>query len=146
MQAGYFRALSCLVRSCGTVLRYNHGILLTETKTRRIEPDVTVVELIGRLNLGNLLLSIESTIRRVIDEGSRKLVIDLSALNSLDSSGIGMLVSCAGHMRQSGGQMRIAGAQGTVAKVFTMVHMHMIMPLDPDVDASVAGFAAPAAT
>jgi anti-sigma B factor antagonist len=127
-------------------VRYNHESLLTETKTRRIEPDVTVVEIIGRLNLGNLLLSIEGTIRRVIDEGSRKLVIDLGGLNSLDSSGIGMLVSCAGHMRQSGGQMRIAGAQGTVAKVFAMVHMHMIVPLDPDVAAASAGFTAAAAS
>jgi len=114
--------------------------VLTETKITRVEPDVTVVEIIGRLTLGNLLLSIENSIRRVIDEGSLKLVIDLKELNSLDSSGIGMLVSCAGHMRTKGGEMRIAGAKGTVSKVFEMVHMGKIVPLDADVSSAVAGF------
>ena len=114
--------------------------MLTETKTRRVEPDITVIEIIGRLTLGNMMLTVENGIRRAIDEGSRKLVIDLAGLNSLDSSGIGMLVSCAGHMRQAGGQMRLAGAKGTVSKVFEMVHMGKIVPVDADVATSTAGF------
>ena len=42
--------------------------MITESKTRRIEPDITVVEISGRLNLGNSLMSIETSIRRLIDE------------------------------------------------------------------------------
>jgi anti-sigma B factor antagonist len=73
-------------------------------------------------------------------------VIDLAGLNSIDSSGIGTLVSCAGHMGQSGGQMRLAGAQGSVAKVFEMVHMDRIVPLDTDLAQACAAFRADATT
>src|SRR5215467_250459 len=65
-------------------------------KTRLVEPDVTVVELTGHLNLGNSLIGIEAAIKRLIDEGARKVVIDASGLNYVDSAGIGMLVSCTG--------------------------------------------------
>ena len=98
-----------------------------------MEPDVTIVELNGHLNLGNTLISIESSVKRLIDEGARKLVIDVTGLNYVDSAGIGMLVSCTGHMEKSGGRMRVAGAHGAVAKAFDVVHLHRITPLDTDV-------------
>jgi hypothetical protein len=45
-----------------------------------------------------------------------------------------MLVSCTGHIEKSGGRnARIAGSHGPVAKVFDVVHLDRITPLDPDV-------------
>jgi anti-anti-sigma factor len=120
--------------------------LITETSSHRIEPDITVFEISGRLNLGNLLQSAESTIRSLIDGGARKLVIDLKGLTAIDSSGIGTLVSCAGHIGQLGGQMRLSGAQGAVAKVFDMVHMDRIVPLDADLAQACNNFPPGAAT
>jgi ABC-type transporter Mla MlaB component len=72
--------------------------VITETRTHTIEPDITVFEISGRLNLGNLLMSVENAVRGLIDAGTRKLVIDLAGLNAIDSAGIGMLVGCNGHM------------------------------------------------
>src|SRR5580698_10493147 len=115
---------------------YNRFILITETRSHRVEPDITVFEISGRLSLGNLLQSAESAIRALIDSGARKLVIDLTGLNSIDSSGIGTLVSCSGHIGQLGGHIRLAGAQGPVAKVFEMVHMDRIVPLDVDLSSA----------
>jgi anti-anti-sigma factor len=92
------------------------------------------------LHLGNLLQSVESAIRGLIDGGARKLVIDLAGLISIDSSGIGMLVSCGGHMDQLGGKVRLAGARGSVANVLETVHMHRIIPLDADVASACGNF------
>jgi anti-sigma B factor antagonist len=110
--------------------------VITEMKTRRLEPDITVAEIAGRLSLGNTLLSIENTLKRLIDEGSRRMVIDLASLNSVDSSGIGMLVSCFAHMEQKSGYFRVAGAAGSVSKVFDTVHLDRIVPMDADVEAA----------
>ena len=104
------------------------------SKIRQVEPDVTVVELTGHLNLGNELMSLEAAVKKVIQEGARKLVIDVTRLEYIDSAGIGMLVACNGQMDRAGGKMRVAGAQGTVAKSFDVVHMDRIMSLDADVD------------
>jgi len=114
--------------------------LITETKTRKLNPGITVFEISGRLNLGNSLLSIETGIKRLIDQGARKMIVDLTDVNYIDSSGIGMLVACAGHMEQCNGRMRIAGAHGPVATAFEVVHMERIAPLDETVEAASAAF------
>ena len=112
------------------------------SKTRRVEPDLTVVELTGHLNLGNELMSLETAVKRLIEEGARKLVIDVTQLEYIDSAGIGMLVGCNGQMDRAGGKMRVAGAQGAVAKAFGIVHMDRITSLDVDVDTACRNLSA----
>jgi len=107
--------------------------LVTETKTRLVEPNITVFEILGRLSLGNSLQSVETTLSKLIDDGARKLVIDVAGLTHIDSAGVGMLVACNGRMEQQGGRVRVAGAQGSVEKTFEIVHLGRILPLDPDV-------------
>ncbi len=107
------------------------------SKIRQVEPNVTVVELTGHLNLGNELMSLENAVKRLIDDGARKLVFDVTRLDYIDSAGIGMLVGCNGQMDRAGGKMRVAGAHGTVAKAFEVVHMDRITSLDADVDAAL---------
>jgi len=114
--------------------------MIIETKSRLVEPDITVFEISGRLNLGNLLQSVESAIRSLIGGGARKVVIDLTGLIGIDSSGIGTLVNCAGEMDQQGGQLRVAGAHGSVAKVFETIHIDRIIPLDADVASACGHF------
>jgi anti-sigma B factor antagonist len=111
-----------------------------------VEPDITVVEISGRLNLGNLLQSVERAIQGLIDDGVRKLAIDVTRLNSIDSAGIGMLISCGGQMDQLGGQVRLVGAHGSVAAVFEMVHIHRIIPLDADLAVACGSFSSGAGT
>jgi anti-sigma B factor antagonist len=112
------------------------------SKIRQVEPDLTVVELTGHLNLGNELMTVEAAVKRAIDQGARKLVIDVTKLDYIDSAGIGMLVACNGQIERAGGKMRVAGAQGTVAKAFEIVHMDRITTLDADVDAAVRSLSA----
>jgi len=105
-------------------------------ETRIVEPATTVVEISGRLHLGNSLSYAETFIKRLIAEGSRKLVIDIAGLEFIDSAGVGMLISCSGDMDQAGGLLRISGAGGPVLKTFEVVHMDRIVALDPDVDSA----------
>jgi anti-sigma B factor antagonist len=120
--------------------------MITETKTHHREPDITVFEISGRLNLGNSLMTIENSIKRLIDDGARKLVLDLTGLIRTDSAGIGMLVASTGHAVKSGGQLRIAGAQGQVLHIFDLVQMSKIVPLDPDVETACRNLAGKSAT
>lgn len=114
--------------------------MITETKTRKLDANIIVYEISGRLNLGNSLLNIESGIKKLIDQGSRRLIVDLTDVNYIDSSGIGMLVACAGHMEQSNGRMRVVGASGTVLKAFSIVHMERITPLNDSIEEAAAAF------
>jgi hypothetical protein len=70
---------------------------MVESRTRQIG-DITVVELIGRLHLGNSLGFAENALNRLIDGGLRKLVLDLAGLDYIDSAGLGMVIFCSGRM------------------------------------------------
>ncbi len=113
-------------------------VMIPGMQTRRIEPDITVVELIGTLSLGNTLSWIETDIRRQIKEGARKLIIDISQLRYTDSAGIGMFIIVNGELEQAKGVLRIAGASGIVAKSFTVTHLDRVILLDPDIEVSLA--------
>jgi anti-sigma B factor antagonist len=116
--------------------------MTTETSTRQVEPDITVMAIGGRLNLGNTLMSIEDAIKKLIGGGLRKLALDLSGLSYIDSSGIGMIVMVAGEMSQAGGRMRVAGAQGVVARAFELVRLGVVVPLDPDIETACSALSA----
>lgn len=120
--------------------------MTTQTSTRQIEPGITVMEISGRLNLGNTLISVEDAIRKLIKDGRRKLVLDLKGLSYIDSSGIGLIVTCTGEMGQSGGHIRVAGAQGVVARAFEVVRLNLVVPQDPDVETACSALSTAAAS
>jgi anti-anti-sigma factor len=64
------------------------------------------------------------------------VIVDVSSLTYIDSAGVGVLVACNGYIGQRDGRLRIAGAQGPVARTFDLVHMKLIVPLDADVESS----------
>jgi anti-sigma B factor antagonist len=108
---------------------------MVETKTQQIG-DVAVVEMSGRLHVGNSLIYVENALNRLIEGGTRKLVLDLTRLDYTDSSGLGLLIGCGGRMEQHGGRMRVAGAHGSVAKALEVVHADRILSLDADVESA----------
>jgi anti-sigma B factor antagonist len=114
---------------------------MIEATTRLID-DLTVVAISGRMNFGDGLASVENLIKQTIDQGARKLVIELSGVNFIDSAAMGILLSCSGRAEQKGGSMRIVGAHGGVAKTFEVVHLDRIAGLDPDLDSARKHFAA----
>lgn len=77
---------------------------------------------------------------RLIDAGHSQIVLDLSATDFLDSSGLGALVSAVKRMG-SKGTLAIAGANGAVARLFTLTRMDRVFALHPSVDAAVTQIA-----
>jgi len=108
---------------------------MVETKTQQIG-DVTVVAMTGRLLLGNSLSYAENALNRMIDGGTRKLVIDLAGLVHIECSGLGMLIYCFGRMEQNGGRMRVTGASGAVARVFEIAQAGRILQFDSDLESA----------
>ena len=114
--------------------------MIAESGTRKMG-DVDIVDIAGRLTFGNALAEIENSILKLIEEGSRRLVINVPGLTSIDSAGIGMLMGCRGKMGEKQGKLRIAGAKGGVARTFEVMHMDTFAALDTDVDAACRALA-----
>ena len=94
--------------------------MMLETEVFDIEPDITVVSCAGRFTLGTQLRLTESMINTLIQKGARKLVMDLTHTEIVDSAGLGILMHVFGEMEQLGGTMRVAGANERSPTCFTL--------------------------
>jgi anti-sigma B factor antagonist len=111
--------------------------MMLETEVFEIEPDITVVSCAGRFTLGTQLRLTESMINTLLQKGSRKLIVDLTHAELVDSAGLGVLMHVFGEMEQIGGTMRVAGANERVANMFHVTHTDGILAVDADLMASV---------
>jgi anti-sigma B factor antagonist len=73
---------------------------------------------------------------RCIDDGQNQIVLDLSRVDFIDSSGLGALVSCLKRLGPKG-SLAVAGATGAVSRLFSLTRMDKVFALHPNVEAAV---------
>jgi anti-sigma B factor antagonist len=110
--------------------------MILELSTRHVEPDIDVFELRGRLTLGNRLSEIEHSIKSQLQSGCRKLVLDLTGLDFIDSAGLGLLVMCAGTMEQNGGRLCVATANPRILQIFEITHLERVVAVHADAESA----------
>jgi anti-sigma B factor antagonist len=112
--------------------------MLLQIAERLVEPDITVVELSGKLALGQESQRIEDLIEELIQKGSKRIVLDMSGVEHIDSAGIGMVALAAGKLREVGGKLAVVAAGGRVLHLLTLTQMSTIVTVCPTADAGVA--------
>jgi anti-anti-sigma factor len=110
------------------------------------DPDITVASLTGQLNLGNRLMEFEHAVKQRIDEGSRKMVLDLSGLTYIDSAGLGMVATCSGVMAKAGGRLGVVSAGGKTTHMFEITRLNRVIGVYPDLRSACAAISAPSPT
>jgi len=73
--------------------------------------------------------------QRLLDslDGHRYLVLDLTAVDLIDSTGLGVLVGALKRMRAGDGQLRLAAGNADVVRVLHATGLDQVLPLYPDV-------------
>ncbi|HOK45804.1 MAG TPA: STAS domain-containing protein [Bryobacteraceae bacterium] len=98
---------------------------------------VVVIELAGKMMLGDAN-AVEDLITRLLQEGRRKFVVDLSGVTHIDSTGIGKCIASLGKVGQAGGALVMAGATGMVREGFRVTRLDTVFRFYPDVESAVA--------
>jgi anti-sigma B factor antagonist len=106
--------------------------------THKHGPDITVVEIAGRITLGRDSGQIEAAILKILEAGVRKLVIDLAKVEYLDSTGIGKIAIAYGRITQAGAQARVSGAKGLVMDLFRITRLDTVIKFLPDIESACA--------
>ena len=75
-------------------------------KTRKVD-GVIVVDLSGRLTIGEPVLLLRETVRVQVNEGARQFVLNLGDVSYIDSSGLGELVSVYTTLRNKQGDVKL---------------------------------------
>jgi len=102
---------------------------------------VHVVAMRGELDLATaprLLVRVDAARR----DGSRRMVVDLTAAAFCDSVGLRALIGAHQEMAASGGRMAVAvGEDGAVGRLFVLAGASELLEVHPDPDAAVAALA-----
>ena len=107
---------------------------------KEISPATRLITLSGKLLLGSeCVTELESLVPQLVAAGARNLVFDLSEVSRIDSTGIGRFIDAYGRVRKSGGQMRLAGAEGAVRESFRLTRLDHVFPFYPTVEAACEG-------
>lgn len=94
--------------------------------TETIAPGVAVITAAGRLNLA-AARELRTEVRSALDEGSSRIVVELSEVTFMDSSGLGALVACLKSARQAGGDLRIAAPSAQVTMVLELSNLDRVL-------------------
>lgn len=94
--------------------------------TRTLDSGVVVIRPEGRLNM-SVAPDLRDQLRRLVESGNTKVVVDLSGVEAIDSSGLGALISGLKSARQDGGDLRIAGAGVQVTSVLELTNLDRIL-------------------
>ena len=69
--------------------------------------DVTVLDMDGKVTIGEGSVALRTAIRRLLEEGKKKILLNLAGVGYIDSSGIGELVSSYTAINKDGGQLKL---------------------------------------
>ena len=92
----------------------------------------------GNLFGSNDSYAFQDEVRKRISEGARKIVIDLSALERIDSSGVGILVAVMWSASKAGGGMVLASLPDRIEKVLEIAMLLQHIGHAESVDAALA--------
>jgi anti-anti-sigma factor len=79
-----------------------------------------------------------ASLRAIIDEKPKRLVVDLSRVPYVDSSGIAVLIGAMQSLELEGGVFMLAGAQEAVQMILESARLDQYFRLFPSVDAALA--------
>ena len=89
---------------------------------------VAVVQVDGQLIVGNRQ-ELKVLIQGALDRGERRILIDFSRAGYIDSSGLGALVSIAKRVRETGGELRLAGLNEDLRSLFELTKLDTLFAI-----------------
>ncbi len=110
-----------------------------KTSTRSIG-NVVIIDTIGELRLGEGTDAIRSLVRQLVDQGYRKLLLNLRDVRHIDSSGIGELMSCYTSVRNQGGDLKLMNLSKNVQNLLQITRLYTIFEVVDDEPTAVASF------
>jgi anti-sigma B factor antagonist len=85
--------------------------------------DITVLDMDGRITIGEGSIALRSAIRRLIEEGKKKILLNLAGVGYIDSSGIGELVSSYTTINKAEGQLKLLSLTQKLQDLLTITKL-----------------------
>ena len=101
---------------------------------------VIVIDLDGRITLGDGSALLRDLIHEHLDKGHKKLVLNLAAISYLDSTGLGEMVSGYRAVKSQGGELKLLNLNKKVSDLLQVTKLYTVFDIHNDETEAVASF------
>jgi anti-sigma B factor antagonist len=108
--------------------------------TTRHVGDVTIVDMTGRITLGEGSKALREMMRAMADQGYQKILLNLQGVGYIDSSGLGELVKAYTTVRGHGGHLKLVQVNKRVHDLLEITKLHLVLEIEPDEATALKGF------
>ena len=108
--------------------------------TNRQVDGVAVVDMSGRITLGEGSVVLRDTIRDLIGKGNKKILLNLGDVTYIDSSGIGELVSAFTAVRRESGELKLLNLTKKVHDLLQITKLYTVFDIKDDEATAIKAF------
>jgi anti-sigma B factor antagonist len=108
--------------------------------TVRFVEGITVVDLSGRIKLGEGSSILRDTVKELLRKGQKNILLNLGDISYIDSSGIGELVAAFTSVRNQGGEMKLLNLTKKVQDLLQITKLYTVFDIKDDEDAAIKAF------
>ena len=101
---------------------------------------ITVMDLSGRITLGEGSVILRDKIRELLGQGEKKILLNLGDVTYIDSSGIGELVSAFTAVRKEGGELKLLNLTKKVHDLLQITKLYTVFDVKDDEAAAIAAY------
>jgi anti-sigma B factor antagonist len=110
-----------------------------KTSSRKVD-GVTIVDLSGRITLGEGSVVLRDTVKDLSSKGDKKILLNLGDVTYIDSSGIGELVSAFTSVRNAGGDLKLLNLTKKVHDLLQITKLYTVFDISDDEASAIASF------
>ena len=110
-----------------------------KASTRQVD-GVTIVDLSGRITLGEGSVVLRDTVKDLLGKGQKKILLNLGDVSYIDSSGIGELVSAFTSVRNQGGELKLLHLTKKVHDLLQITKLYTVFDVKDDEAAAITAF------
>ena len=111
------------------------------TKIRRVG-DVAIVDLAGKITLGENTGILREELRSLLSQGTKNIVLNMGDVSYVDSAGLGELVGAYTTATNQGGSVKLLNLQGKLRDLMQITKLHTIFSTFDSEQAAVSSFGA----
>jgi anti-sigma B factor antagonist len=139
-QAGVFWMLTLTVRRIVKDLEFRRRLPMKMTASTRQVGGVTVVDISGRIELGEESAALRDLVSELLNNGHKQILLNLGAVHYIDSSGLGTLVSSFTSARKQGGELKLLNLTDKVTDLMQMTKLYTVFDIKNDEAVAVKSF------
>ncbi len=110
-----------------------------KASSRKVD-GIVIVDLSGRITLGEGAVVLRDTVKEISSRGEKKILLNLGDVTYIDSSGIGELVAAFTSVKNAGGELKLLNLTKKVHDLLQITKLYMVFDVQDSEASAIAAF------